>query len=302
MAACQGFLLYNFVTIYQSEAAVDEQKKTEANKPKTAPAAPVQKPKPVDATPTTPATTQQLAEVEEQMSGFEKSTLRWAKTAVIMSGIAAIFVCAQWLEMHESGVDTHDLAVAAGNQAIAMNGQLDQMQLDERPWIKITWDPNVLHVGSAKMLMLHFTNTGKTPALNPDANVAMKGVKYGEKTFDFGGNLPTTDIHTGVIFPDPKGIDYMISRLKILPFENITVIPPPLDPITEPEMDAYNANKMYFVVFARVTYNDQSGGKHWTQFCIYIAKDNDLMPGEPAAENCVAYNAVDSNKNSKNPN
>jgi hypothetical protein len=51
------------------------------------------------------------------MSTFEKATLRWAKTAVIMSGLAALFVSAQWYEMHEGGKDTHELARAAGNQA-----------------------------------------------------------------------------------------------------------------------------------------------------------------------------------------
>ena len=51
------------------------------------------------------------------MTGFEKATLRWARAAVIMSGLAAIFVCLQWWEMHSGSTDTHSLAVAAGNQA-----------------------------------------------------------------------------------------------------------------------------------------------------------------------------------------
>lgn len=51
------------------------------------------------------------------MTGFERATLRWAKAAVIMSLLAAIFVCLQWWEMRSGGKDTHELAVAAGNQA-----------------------------------------------------------------------------------------------------------------------------------------------------------------------------------------
>ena len=66
---------------------------------------------------TEPATAQQLEKVEQQMSGFEKATLRWAKIAVIMSALAALFVCAQWYEMHAGGQDTHDLAAAAKDQA-----------------------------------------------------------------------------------------------------------------------------------------------------------------------------------------
>jgi hypothetical protein len=105
------------MAIQQMEAAVNKESKPEANEPKPQAPAPPQEPHQVDAALETPATAEQLTEVEEQMTGFEKSTLRWAKTAVIMSAIAAIFVCAQWWEMHEGGKDTHDLAVAAGNQA-----------------------------------------------------------------------------------------------------------------------------------------------------------------------------------------
>jgi hypothetical protein len=60
------------------------------------------------------------------MTGFEKATLRWARIAVLMSCLAAIFVCAQWWEMHSSSGDTHDLAVAAGQQATAANTQSQQ--------------------------------------------------------------------------------------------------------------------------------------------------------------------------------
>ena len=96
---------------------MDKEVIPEANEPKPPSPAPIEKPEPVDTVAATPATTQQLAAVEKQMSGFEKSTLRWARTAVVMSALAAIFVCAQWWEMHEGGIDTHNLAVAAGTQA-----------------------------------------------------------------------------------------------------------------------------------------------------------------------------------------
>src|SRR6185437_128325 len=72
---------------------------------------------PIDAAPTKPATEQQLNAVEQQMTGFERATLRWAKAAVILSGLAAAFVCLQWWEMHTGGKYTHELAVSAGKQA-----------------------------------------------------------------------------------------------------------------------------------------------------------------------------------------
>ncbi|MGC9998430.1 MAG: hypothetical protein ABSE79_24185 [Terriglobia bacterium] len=70
-----------------------------------------------DAEATDTSDAQQLTVVEKQMTGFEKATLRWAKTAVVLSGLAAVFVCGQWWEMRKSGADTHNLATAAGNQA-----------------------------------------------------------------------------------------------------------------------------------------------------------------------------------------
>src|ERR1700691_5084938 len=57
---------------------------------------------------------------KREMTGFERSTLRWAKVAVFMSALAAIFVCLQWWEMHQGGTDTHALAVAADTQAKKM--------------------------------------------------------------------------------------------------------------------------------------------------------------------------------------
>src|SRR2546425_12981878 len=54
-----------------------------------------------------PATAQQLADVEQLTTGFEKATLRWARIAVVMSGLAALFVCAQWYEMRRQSQFSH---------------------------------------------------------------------------------------------------------------------------------------------------------------------------------------------------
>jgi cell division protein FtsL len=78
---------------------------------------PVQKSQPVNSIPAEPATAERLSEVEKQMTGFEKATLRWAKIAVLLSSLAALFVCAQWYEMHTGAGDTHALAEQAKKQA-----------------------------------------------------------------------------------------------------------------------------------------------------------------------------------------
>ncbi len=61
--------------------------------------------------------TNQLNGIEREMTGFERATLRWARVAVIMSGLAALFVCLQWWEMRQGGIDTHTLATATKTQA-----------------------------------------------------------------------------------------------------------------------------------------------------------------------------------------
>jgi hypothetical protein len=73
------------------------------------------------------ATTNDLPRVEKQMTGFERATLQWAKRAVLMAFLAAIFVCAQWWEMHSSSGDTHDLAVAAKAQSDQAKAQTEKM-------------------------------------------------------------------------------------------------------------------------------------------------------------------------------
>jgi cell division protein FtsL len=87
---------------------------------------PPEVPQPVNRPDTQQETTDQLHKVEREFSGFERATLRWAKVAVFMSAIAALFVCLQWYEMHSGAADTHDLAVAAGKQADAAKAQSEQ--------------------------------------------------------------------------------------------------------------------------------------------------------------------------------
>jgi cell division protein FtsL len=103
----------------------DQNKPTEDGSESNSSLPPAQIAEPVHAPASEPATAQQLQAVEKQTSSFEKATLRWAKLAVFMSAIAALFVCLQWYEMHSGGQDTHDLAAAAGKQADAAGKQAD---------------------------------------------------------------------------------------------------------------------------------------------------------------------------------
>jgi|HubBroStandDraft_4_1064222.scaffolds.fasta_scaffold191614_1 hypothetical protein len=80
---------------------------------------------PIPAPQSKPATEADLQEVEKQMNGFERSTLRWTRASFFIVLATAFFIGLQWLEMHSGGQDTHDLAVAAGKQAEKMKDMSD---------------------------------------------------------------------------------------------------------------------------------------------------------------------------------
>jgi hypothetical protein len=122
--------------------------------------------KPNDSVAAKPIAQQPLAQVEKEMSDFERSTLQWAKTAVFMSALAAIFVCGQWWEMHAGGVDTHNLASAA--------------VAGSRAWVA----PEQMTLGSAVesglplKYQVRIVNPGREPALGLVWNVTPTGVPY----------------------------------------------------------------------------------------------------------------------------
>lgn len=97
-----------------------------------------------------PETAEQLREVEREMTGFERSTLRFARLAFGVSVLAAIFVGLQWHEMRSGSADTHDLAVAAGKQADRMKDLADRMK-DQADRTKVIAEQAVIQAKPAGM-------------------------------------------------------------------------------------------------------------------------------------------------------
>lgn len=132
---------------------------------------------------TEPATGQQLANVEKEMTGFELATLRWAKVAVLLSGLAAIFVCAQWWEMHTGGQDTHALAVAAGTQADRTKDLADQMKL-QADRTKDIADQAAIQAKASKQLAQNAIDTlrmGYRPWVNAETANLMQPIVFPPK-------------------------------------------------------------------------------------------------------------------------
>jgi len=129
---------------------------------------------PVDATPTSqPEADQRLerveADIEERMSAFERSSLRWTRGMVVVTLATGIFIALQWWEIRTGSVDTHALAVAAKSQSENTAAQLpifqtqvntlqdavQQMRQNERPWLSV--DLNLPTAGDGKTGILSFT-------------------------------------------------------------------------------------------------------------------------------------------------
>jgi hypothetical protein len=79
-----------------------------------------------------PATQQQLAEVKQELTGFEKATLRWTRTTAGIGLVTAVFICLQWCEMRSGGIDTHTLAETSKlTLRPRINGS--EQEFDKRP-------------------------------------------------------------------------------------------------------------------------------------------------------------------------
>jgi hypothetical protein len=104
------------------------------------------------------------------MNEFERSTIKWARAAVIMSFLAALFVCLQWNEMRKGGADTHDLADAAKKQTITAAAALVSVQ---RAFISARFPPQIIvDTDSASKppytwkFFVYLDNSGLTPTRN----------------------------------------------------------------------------------------------------------------------------------------
>src|SRR5215472_7800543 len=77
-----------------------------------------------------PATEADLRQVQKDMSGFERSTIRWTRANFAVVLFTGLFIGLTWYEMHAGGEDTHTLAEAARKQA-------EKSRIDDRAWIEI---------------------------------------------------------------------------------------------------------------------------------------------------------------------
>jgi hypothetical protein len=75
---------------------------------------------------TQPNPTNEFQDVKKELSGYERSTLRWTIAIVAVNVLTCLFIGLQWYEIKSGSVDTQALAAAAAQQAVAANTQSQQ--------------------------------------------------------------------------------------------------------------------------------------------------------------------------------
>jgi hypothetical protein len=163
----------------------------------------------------------------------------------------------------------------------------------ERPWIKVSTDFLPRRIDSPEIAILHISNSGNTPAIQVTWNMWAETIRSG----DDPNLLPfwvKTPLQVGVIFPNQKPFDFQVYRKVQHSAISLPWTPGPVeyDPITEEDINLFNDNKLFFLVYAEVHYADSLGVRHWTKFCGYLGRDWDTS----TSRECFNYNTVDNNK------
>jgi hypothetical protein len=255
------------------EIATDKPPKTESVKADSNPENP---PSP---SPLTPAAERQCqSETKEHWNDltcwgkFE----RVAKT-VEFAGIigALIFICVQWSDINTTSQDVGQAINLISNQVVfaqsqsktlqtqanTMQGQLDEMKLDERAWVFVTIPNNAFNPSTNNgVITLTEKNGGKTPALI---------------TSEYGNG---TENPSEIQFHDPIGTK---DSLVLIPNGEATLT------ITIPlnvEARMLVGNRVYF--YGTIYYSDISGNKHWSQFCFSFQNNGIIMHTENFHNSC----------------
>lgn len=257
------------------------------------------------------------------MNEFERSTVRWAKLAVAMSGLAAVFVCLQWYEMHTGSADTHELAVSAGKQADRTKELADRMK-DQADQTKIVADQAKVQAGASKLLAqnsvdtLH--NTQKTFRDEQRAWVGVQGTTDSRGfteaepwivtvIFFNSGKTPASDVQSSGMFltspfPLSEPTKDQVKQLAFRPAESIApqgvyrqiigvdyaggTISDSQRAGEQTLLSQYNFIKtkhLYLYYFGLLKYNDTFGKSHETQYCIFLANPDTKEVGM-----CNAFN------------
>lgn len=252
-------------------------------------------------------TDKELRDVEREMSSFERATLRWAKVAVGMSFVAAIFISLQWCEMRRSAGDTHTLAQAAKRQAEKlgdMSKAADKIKLAAR---NMAAQEKEIANSTRKSLAESAAQNQKVVAaelgnsrLDQRAWVVLKGVA-GKPTlnkpltlrvyFTNTGRTPARDVRVSCAVS--AGTGEMPPTLEGRPYGNPNFLAPNAlifsslrdsAKVSQSALDALSKGAVTLFVYGSALYDDVFGRTHWLTFCEF------LTPDASSWDPCKRYN------------
>jgi hypothetical protein len=275
-------------------------------------------PPPIDTPPTSqPEPEQRLgnveANMEERMSAFERSSIRWTTATFAVTLATGLFIALQWWEIRTGSVDTHTLAEAAKTTAEATQAQVGntaaetaalqdqvnaiktQMRQDQRPYVEITLGgpgPNkpfeVKMPNNLVNLPLKITVWGKTPAKHVHGRLFLEIVKVNQDPLLDKNTVPPLDTFSGIVFPGVPG-ELRAVRMKAKNGNKLGEF----DLLKDWEASDISASRSYLAAYGTYTYDDSFGVQHWTKFCVSFQATNPITYPTPG---CVRYNEVDNNQ------
>lgn len=236
---------------------------------------PIQSTEEVGAAPDKPATEEDLKKIKDEMSAFERATLKWTRATFVVVAATMFFVGLQWYEMKTGGATTSDqlwhaidnmnwlartadesskkAAISADAAKSAADTSRDAFFLGERAWVGVVAVTLLKEpaLNEAVSFSFRIKNTGNTPA-----------IKVGTK-----GDLSVS----GHISP-PTDWRRLADREPAILFqgESSGQIPLAVTPsvvMTEPLWASYQKHQSDIYAHVRIDYADVFGNTHWSEVC-----------------------------------
>jgi hypothetical protein len=186
------------------------------------------------------------------------------------------------------------LSVVAIYQYVVLGGQLDVMRKDQRPWMKLSFDNFKLQINSPIGGNFHMVNNGKTVAKNIEGKFVIEKVLNGQQPrLDYGDAW--ISFTGGTIFPNEPEVRGMAMQHLVQKLGGSSYEPTVL---SQSDFDDFVAGNIFFVAYAKVSYSDFFGVRHWTQFCSFETPSASSPGNETktvTAKNCTDYNDIDDN-------
>jgi hypothetical protein len=206
----------------------------------------------------------------------------WLTGAIALFGLGTVIVGGlQWR--------------AIKGQLTLLSGQLDEMQLDQRPWLTVRAGNVKMSGGGSVSIPMILGNSGKTPAnhvsgwivVQPHAENA--SVDFRDPTEQDIG-IGFSKFSTGVVFSNESVPQYdatWFTAKEGKPFTGVW---------TEGMQADFAKGNLFLEVHARFKYFDSHGVEHWTQFCATSG-----VVSVSIANQCFGFTDVDDNKEGKQP-